>query len=159
MYLTTLHYQLGCLAKLIPQSACTQTDIDCLCTNVPLNANLTVCVLESCTTYEGLGKQLKLHITISTYIADSFPSVTKNVSSTMCGAPVRNETTKPLLVGVIGGALALVIFILRLCSGLPASGRPMGWDDYAICVAVALGTPPTVFSVLRKSNSTYILPT
>lgn len=25
----------------------------------------------------------------------------------------------------------------------------MGWDDYAICIAVALGTPPTVFSVLR----------
>ncbi|KAI4760305.1 hypothetical protein E4T52_06755 [Aureobasidium sp. EXF-3400] len=132
MYLTTPHYQLGCLAKLIPQSACTQTDINCLCTNVPLNANLTVCVLESRTTYEGL--------------------VTKNVSSTMCGAPVRNETTKPLLVGVIGGALALVIFILRLCSGLPASGRPMGWDDYAICVAVALGTPPTVFSVLLSKN-------
>lgn len=51
--------QLGCLAELIPQSACTLTDINCLCTNVPLNANLTVCVLSSCTTYEGLGKQLR----------------------------------------------------------------------------------------------------
>jgi hypothetical protein len=68
----------------------------------------------------------------------------------MCGAPVRNETLKPLLVGAIGGAIALVVFVLRLCAGLPAGGRPMGWDDYAICVAVALGTPPTVFSVLRK---------
>ncbi|KAI4853310.1 hypothetical protein E4T44_00914 [Aureobasidium sp. EXF-8845] len=123
---------LGCLAKLIPQSDCTQTDINCLCTNVPLNAKLTVCVLESCSTYEGL--------------------VTKNVSSTMCGAPVRNETLKPLLVGVIGGAIALVLFILRLCACLPVGGRPMGWDDYAICVAVALGTPPTVFSVLLSKN-------
>lgn len=67
----------------------------------------------------------------------------------MCGAPVRNETLKPLLVGVIGGAIALMIFILRLCSGLPVGGRAMGWDDYAICIAVALGAPPTVFSVLR----------
>jgi len=69
----------------------------------------------------------------------------------MCGAPVRNESLKPLLVGVIGGAIALIIFLLRLCSVLPASGRLMGRDDYAICVAVALATPPTIFSILRKS--------
>jgi hypothetical protein len=66
----------------------------------------------------------------------------------MCGAPVRNQTLKPLLIGVIGGAIALMIFILRLCSALPMAGRPMGWDDYAMCIAVALGVPPTVFSVL-----------
>jgi hypothetical protein len=92
----------------------------------------------------------------SYYFADSPRSVTKNVSSTMCGAPVRNETLKPLLVGVIGGAIALVLFILRLCACLPVGGRPMGWDDYAICVAVALGTPPTVFSVLCRSHSVTI---
>ncbi|KAG9698227.1 CFEM domain-containing protein, partial [Aureobasidium melanogenum] len=123
---------LGCLAKLIPQSSCSLTDVNCLCTNVPLNGNLTLCVVESCTTYEGL--------------------ITKNVSSTMCGAPVRNQTLKPLLIGVIGGAIALMIFILRMCSALPVAGRPMGWDDYAICVAVALGVPPTVFSVLLSKN-------
>lgn len=77
--------------------------------------------------------------------------VTKNVSSKMCGAPVRNQTLKPLLVGVIGGGLALLVFILRMCAGLPVGGRPLGWDDYTICIAVALGTPPTVFSVLCKS--------
>ncbi|KAG9606556.1 hypothetical protein KCV01_g5664, partial [Aureobasidium melanogenum] len=119
---------LGCLAKLIPQSSCSLTDVNCLCTDVPLNANLTLCVVDSCTTYEGL--------------------ITKNVSSTMCGAPVRDQTLKPLLIGVIGGAIALLIFILRLCSALPVAGRLMGWDDYAMCIAVALGVPPTVFSVL-----------
>lgn len=71
----------------------------------------------------------------------------------MCGAPVRNQTLKPLLIGVIGGAIALMIFILRMCSALPVAGRPMGWDDYAICVAVALGVPPTMFSVLRTIKS------
>ncbi|KAG9562314.1 CFEM domain-containing protein, partial [Aureobasidium melanogenum] len=123
---------LGCLAKLIPQSNCSLTDVNCLCTNVPLNANLTLCVVDSCTTYESL--------------------ITKNVSSTMCGAPVRNQTLKPLLIGVIGGAIALMIFILRLCSALPVAGRLMGWDDYAMCIAVALGVPPTVFSVLLSKN-------
>jgi hypothetical protein len=92
------------------------------------------------------------YIMISSYVTDLSSSVTKNVSSTMCGAPVRNETLKPLLVGVVGGAIALVLFILRLCACLPVGGRPMGWDDYAICVAVALGTPPTVFSVLCRSR-------
>ncbi|THY01204.1 hypothetical protein D6D03_05960 [Aureobasidium pullulans] len=70
----------------------------------------------------------------------------------MCGAPVRNQTLKPLLVGVIGGGLALLVFILRMCAGLPVGGRPLGWDDYTICIAVALGTPPTVFSVLLSKN-------
>ncbi|KAI5219526.1 hypothetical protein E4T46_06695 [Aureobasidium subglaciale] len=74
----------------------------------------------------------------------------------MCGAPVRDQRMKPLLVGVIGGAIALMIFILRMCSGLPAGGRPLGWDDYTICIAVALGTPPTVFSVLFVNWSNQI---
>lgn len=63
-------HQLGCLAELIPQSACTLTDINCLCTNVPLNANLTVCVLSSCTTYEGLGKQARLYRMLPIYMTD-----------------------------------------------------------------------------------------
>lgn len=65
-------HQLGCLAELIPQSACTLTDINCLCTNVPLNANLTVCVLSSCTTYEGLGKQSRLCRTLPVNMTDLF---------------------------------------------------------------------------------------
>lgn len=96
-----------------------------------------------------------LRILIS--VAERFPAVTKNVSSTMCGAPVRNESLKPLLIGVIGGAFALMIFILRLCSVLPEGGRLMGWDDYAICAAVALGVPPTVFSVLRTFEALLVL--
>jgi hypothetical protein len=70
----------------------------------------------------------------------------------MCGAPVRDQSLKPMLVGVIGGVIALAIFGLRMCSGLPAGGRRMGWDDHVICVAVALATPPTVFAVLCKST-------
>lgn len=54
--LTAACFQLGCLAKLIPQSSCSLTDVNCLCTDISLNGNLTLCVVESCTTYEGLSK-------------------------------------------------------------------------------------------------------
>ncbi|KAK2003009.1 CFEM domain-containing protein [Colletotrichum falcatum] len=121
-----------CLAELIPKSACSQTDVPCLCTNVPLNQQLTGCIMKSCTTYEGL--------------------MSKNASMTMCGAPVRDESTKPLLIGVIGGAIAFVVFGLRMCSGLPVGGRILGWDDWTIVIAMALTIPPTVFAVTLSKN-------
>ncbi|EFQ33760.1 CFEM domain-containing protein [Colletotrichum graminicola] len=123
---------LFCLAKIIPKSACSQTDVPCLCTNVPLNTQLAGCIMQSCTTYEGL--------------------MSKNASMTMCGAPVRNETAKPLLIGVIGGAITFFIFGLRMCAGLPVGGRPWGWDDFTIVIAMALAIPPTVFAVTLSNN-------
>ncbi|KAK1590383.1 CFEM domain-containing protein [Colletotrichum navitas] len=124
---------LFCLAKIIPESACSPTDVPCLCTNAPLNAQLAGCIMQSCTTYEGL--------------------MSKNASMTMCGAPVRNETAKPLLIGVIGGAITFFIFGLRMCASLlPVGGRPWGWDDFTIVIAMALAIPPTVFSVTLSNN-------
>ena len=70
---------------------------------------------------------------------------------TMCGAPVRNETAVPGLVAVIGGAFALLAFLLRMAVCSPWMGRSMGWEDYTIAVAVALTVPPTVFAVFRES--------
>ncbi|KAK2016002.1 CFEM domain-containing protein [Colletotrichum eremochloae] len=121
-----------CLKEIIPKSACAPTDVPCLCTNVPLNTQLAGCILQSCTKYEGL--------------------MSKNASMTMCGAPVRDETTKPLLIGVIGGAIAIVVFGLRMCSGLPVGGRKLGWDDWTIVLAMILTMPPTIFAVTLSKN-------
>lgn len=70
----------------------------------------------------------------------------------MCGIEVRDDSATPLLIGVIGGAIALFIYILRMCSALPAGGRPLGWDDYTMTLTVALAAPPTIFSVLLSNN-------
>ncbi|KAI4595203.1 hypothetical protein KJ359_007179 [Pestalotiopsis sp. 9143b] len=70
----------------------------------------------------------------------------------MCGQPVRDDSATPLLVGVIGGAIALLVFIMRMCAIIPNKGRALGWDDYTIAVTVALAVPPTVFSVLLSKN-------
>ncbi|ETS73507.1 hypothetical protein PFICI_14453 [Pestalotiopsis fici W106-1] len=125
-----------CMAEYVPTSGClTGSDYEqvaCLCTNAPLQANITTCVRSGCTTYEGLE--------------------TKNITYTMCGQPVRDDSATPLLVGVIGGAIALLVFIMRMCATLPHKGRQLGWDDYTMAITVALAVPPTVFSVLLSDN-------
>lgn len=144
------------MAELVPLSACaTSLTVECLCTNTPLQSNITECVLGSCTLYEGLSKQCSLsygfwigrdeRLTVSI-------TATKNVTLTMCGAEVRDETSTPLLVGTIGGALALLVFGMRMCSCLPSGSRILGWDDWTIAVTVLLAVPPTVFAVLCKIN-------
>lgn len=70
----------------------------------------------------------------------------------MCGQLVRDDSATPLLVGVIGGAIALLVFIMRMCAIIPNKGRALGWDDYTIAITVALAVPPTVFSVLLSKN-------
>ncbi|KAJ0304007.1 hypothetical protein Brms1b_011424 [Colletotrichum noveboracense] len=123
---------LVCLTELVPTSGCSLTDTTCLCTNEALNANLSVCVLQGCN-YEDALK-------------------TKNGSATMCGLPVRDESLKPPLVAGVGFALALVFFILRLCSALPGFGRELGWDDWTIIACVILTVPPTVFAFTLVDN-------
>ncbi|KAJ0383193.1 hypothetical protein COL922a_010997 [Colletotrichum nupharicola] len=77
---------------------------------------------------------------------------TKNGSATMCGLPVRDESLKPPLVAGVGFALALVFFILRLCSALPGFGRELGWDDCTIIACVILTVPPTVLAFTLVYN-------
>jgi hypothetical protein len=84
--------------------------------------------MEACTIYEGLQ--------------------TKNVTMTMCGAPVRDKHLQPLIIGLVGGALAGLAFIMRLCSTFSKSGgRTLGLDDHMATAAVVLSVPPTVFSL------------
>ncbi len=47
---------LKCLATLVPKSVCSLTDIDCLCTNEPLNEAVAICVSQGCTIVDALSK-------------------------------------------------------------------------------------------------------
>ncbi|KAF7888507.1 uncharacterized protein EAF02_003048 [Botrytis sinoallii] len=95
---------LKCMAKAIPTSGCDATDVVCLCTNAELQESITLCAMQSCTVFELL--------------------TTKNVTETMCSAPVRDRRKDGEYIGVIGGCVALL----------------------------ALATPPTVFSVILANN-------
>ncbi|KAJ0116653.1 hypothetical protein J7T55_009803 [Diaporthe amygdali] len=123
---------LVCLAKLVPTSGCSLTDTECLCTDVELNSQLSVCVLQGCNYEDAL--------------------LTKNGSSTMCGVPVRDETATPTIVAAVGFGLATFVYILRICSALPANGRELGWDDWTITATLLLTIPPTIFAFLLSAN-------
>jgi hypothetical protein len=83
-----------------------------------------MCVTSGCTIFEGLQ--------------------TKNVTMTMCGAPIRDKQIVPMVVSLVGGSLALLAFIMRLCALMVRkTGRSMGADDYLAGAAVLLALPPT----------------
>ena len=72
---------------------------------------------------------------------------------TLCGAPVRDDSNIPGLVGIVGGSVALFVFLLRAIAVSPVTGRMPGLEDYAIAVAMALAIPPAVFGVFCKLAS------
>jgi len=73
---------------------------------------------------------------------------TKNVSMTLCGGPVRDVTLSVTLVGLIGGGVAFLAIMLRICSFFGAKGRTIGWDDYTIGLTWMISVPTVVFAPL-----------
>ncbi|KAI2898516.1 hypothetical protein CBS63078_7517 [Aspergillus niger] len=91
-----------CMAVTIPKTSCTLADQTCQCTDETYTALLQECVVSSCTTKESL--------------------TTKNVTSTACGAPVRDRTKAVSYAGVIGLVIACIAFILRIVARFKCLG-------------------------------------
>ena len=64
---------------MVPDPPCAMSDTQCMCTNKAMNAELAVCVLQTCTKYEAL--------------------MTKNGSMTMCHQPVRVRCAPLFILG------------------------------------------------------------
>ncbi|KAI0149239.1 hypothetical protein BJ166DRAFT_59398 [Pestalotiopsis sp. NC0098] len=123
---------IACLAELVPKSACELTDVDCLCTDAPLNSQLTVCVTAGCSTQDALA--------------------TKNGSATLCGEPVRNVSVFQGMVGIVGCSITFVIFLVRIASNMSYGGGGLGWDVYLITAAMAC---TIVASTLAPVSASY----
>ncbi|KAK7535354.1 uncharacterized protein J3D65DRAFT_592362 [Phyllosticta citribraziliensis] len=122
-----------CLKTLLPTSECaTNLNQACLCSNVPLNAQLTVCVASNCTIPEGLQ--------------------TKNVSLTACGAEVRDQSSTFTAIGIVGMVVAFLAFLLRMAASLGKTGRAVSWDDWTMLLLVILAIPPAVFAPILADN-------
>ncbi|KAF2498993.1 hypothetical protein BU16DRAFT_559023 [Lophium mytilinum] len=117
---------LKCMVEYIPKSPCSLTNTTCICTNVPLNQEIGLCVAGGCTIPDAL--------------------TTKNVSLTMCGAEVRDNAGVPYVCAIVGSALAAVFVILRLFVIFTPGGKKPGWDDAMLLLCLALSLIPGFLS-------------
>ncbi|CAG8091105.1 unnamed protein product [Penicillium salamii] len=112
----------------VPQSSCAPTDQKCLCLDTHYTVTLEECVLTSCTIRESL--------------------TTKNVTTSLCGAPVRDRTKVVSAAGLAGGIIALIAFILRMVARLRCCGGVFGMDDLTMMVTMCLLIPLSALSVV-----------
>jgi hypothetical protein len=61
---------------------------------------------------------------------------TKNVTMTMCDAPIRDRTAAVWVAGVVGGVLAVVAFTIRMMTRLPLFGGQFGLDDLTMVLVM-----------------------
>ncbi|CAG8921591.1 unnamed protein product [Penicillium salamii] len=120
--------KLKCMVASVPQSSCAPTDQKCLCLDTHYTVTLEECVLTSCTIRESL--------------------TTKNVTTSLCGAPVRDRTKVVSAAGLAGGIIALIAFILRMVARLRCCGGVFGMDDLTMMLTMCLLIPLSALSVV-----------
>ena len=77
---------------------------------------------------------------------------TKNVTETICGAPVRDKTRVVFDVASIFGSIALFVVLLRFISKTPFVGGIWGWDDFWMLLTTTVMIPYAVINMA----STYL---
>lgn len=80
-----------CLAVVIPQSACSATDLDCICNNQALTDSTTACLVANCTVKEALCMGSARNVIVSYHLLTEFLATAKYQKDTR-NAPVRDQT-------------------------------------------------------------------
>lgn len=75
-------------------------------------------------------------------------SVTKNVTDTACGVPVRDAGKDYNILSITLGCISAAVLLLRLGYKLFIANMSLGWDDYMILMTVLSGVPGTVITSL-----------
>ncbi|KAK0107936.1 hypothetical protein ONS96_003722 [Cadophora gregata f. sp. sojae] len=117
---------LTCLANAVANSTCTPTDTACVCTNVPLNAAVSVCVQSTCSVKQSL--------------------TTLNITHTICEDPIRDGRNSFDILSNVFGVTTGVAVVLRFYSRWK-SAQEFWYDDYSIIAVMVLGIPGTVMNV------------
>jgi hypothetical protein len=63
---------------------------------------------------------------------------TKNVTTSACGAPIRDRTKVVSGAGLAGGIIALIAFILRMVARLRCCGGIFGMDDWTMMLTMVI---------------------
>ncbi|KAL4964242.1 uncharacterized protein BDV14DRAFT_209399 [Aspergillus stella-maris] len=114
------------LAEALPPCAA------CMCTDVQFTAAVELCVAGSCTVRQSL--------------------TTKNVTATTCGQPVRDRTSAISITGLAGGAIALLVYLLRVFARLPCCGGQFGADDWVMTLTMGLVIPISIMSYVLAED-------
>ncbi|KAH8669062.1 CFEM domain-containing protein [Xylariales sp. PMI_506] len=115
-----------CLEEVIVDSTCSLTNATCICSNAALQAEVTLCVSANCTIKESL--------------------TTKNVTETLCDAPVRDKSQLSNDIAITFGVLSAAFVLLRTSHKLMAR-MELGLDDWFIILTLLSGLPSTVMVV------------
>lgn len=83
-------------------------------------------------------------VTLNCTIPDAL--VVKNVSSTACGVPVRDEGTHYNIVSVTLGVISGATIIMRLGFKLFIAKTGLGLDDWFILATILVGVPSSVIT-------------
>ncbi|KAH7410677.1 CFEM domain-containing protein [Cadophora sp. MPI-SDFR-AT-0126] len=117
---------LVCLQAAVVESPCSATNVTCTCTNAPLQKAVTLCVSANCTVPEALS--------------------TKNITETLCGAPIRDKRAYFNNISNSFAALSGVAIVLRVISKV-TTRMDFGLDDYSIFATFIAGIPSSVLVV------------
>ncbi|KAK4864759.1 hypothetical protein LT330_001382 [Penicillium expansum] len=129
---------LDCMMTSVSQSSCKTTNQTCLCNDAHYTAVLQKCVVTSCTIRESL--------------------TTKNVTTSACGAPIRDRTKIVSYAGVVGGIIALLAFFLRMLARLSCCGGMFGVDDWTMVLLIPLSALSVVLANSGLGKDMWTLP-
>lgn len=117
---------LVCLEGAIENSTCAATNQTCICLSESVQTDAAICVATSCTIKESL--------------------ITKNVTETTCGAPIRNKSRPYYALSISFGVISGATVVLRFFSKFSANSE-FGLDDYFIAITLGAGIPSSVLTV------------
>ncbi|KAF3007415.1 hypothetical protein E8E13_002762 [Curvularia kusanoi] len=118
---------LRCLVYAFGTETCSPADQACICTNPVFQNNVTACVTAACTIPESL--------------------VTRNVSLTTCGAPVRNHGGEYVVISNVMLVLASAFVILRFAFKALFSRMDFGLDDWCVLATLLSAIPSAIATV------------
>ncbi|KAH7016650.1 putative integral membrane protein [Macrophomina phaseolina] len=121
-----------CMGALSNGSICVPMDPLCICNNEQALKLVNTCVQSTCTVVEQLSA--------------------KNITQTLCGAPVRDRTMLISGFGLGGGVVATLAFALRLFSRVKSKATSCGMDDYIMALAMLAILPFSGLSIVLAHN-------
>ncbi|EAQ89514.1 hypothetical protein CHGG_06133 [Chaetomium globosum CBS 148.51] len=133
-----------CLVEGVLKSDCAKDPTPaCICTNAPLQREITICVTANCTVKESLVFVIPTRHILKVANSGGLRTVAKNATSTTCGVPVRDRALTYDATSIVLASISCGIVALRIGFKLLVT-RSMSPDDYVVSLLVAFAIPSIV---------------